>query len=389
MSSVEVLVVDSEKVRRVVSSLLDDRSRQGHLRLDDVIRAIDRRGLTPEETLAVQLTLDSSQVELLEEVDSSTPTARKFAPSSDDDLLGLYLKEIRSYRLLSADDEVLLGRRMKVGELAQQAIGPNLEQAPSLSVRLVDEAQEARDRMIVSNLRLVVSIARRRRSGSDSALLDLIQEGTLGLIKAVHKFDHQKGYKFSTYATWWINQSISRFTTDRGRTIRLPVYLHEKLWLLERERRRLQAELGEEPEISKLSESTGLPEKKIERLLTSRQEPLSLDLPMGGEDDHETLGDFVEDTLNDDPERRLMRRELVDVLLRSVASLTERQTRVLRLRFGIDDGVERTLQEIGEIFGVTRERIRQIESKALQKLRLKLSSANARRYYGLHPGDYL
>lgn len=260
-----------------------------------------------------------------------------------DDPVKLYLKEIGSYPLLSIDEEIELAKKIEQGD------------------------DDAKQTLAESNLRLVVSIAK-RYVGRGLSFLDLIQEGNLGLIKAVEKFDYTKGYKFSTYATWWIRQAITRSIADQSRTIRIPVHMSEVINKTYRVSRSLLQELGREPTEQELSEAMKLPVEKIREILKVSADPISLDTPIGEEDDSH-LGDFIKDDTIVGPEDAAAYSVLQDQISKLLDTLTEREQRVLVLRFGLKDGRTRTLEEVGKEFNVTRERIRQIEAKALRKLR--------------------
>ena len=280
---------------------------------------------------------DEEEVEL-DKIDLSVPEG-----VSIEDPVRMYLKEIGKVPLLSAEEEIELAKKMEQGD------------------------ENAKKRLAEANLRLVVSIAK-RYVGRGMLFLDLIQEGNLGLIKAVEKFDYRKGYKFSTYATWWIRQAITRAIADQARTIRIPVHMVETINKLIRVSRQLLQELGREPSPEEIAEEMDMPVDRVREILKISQEPVSLETPIGEEEDSH-LGDFIQDdnvpVPADAAAFTLLKEQLVEVL----GTLTEREQKVLRLRFGLDDGRARTLEEVGKEFNVTRERIRQIEAKALRKLR--------------------
>ena len=305
----------------------------------DVLRITENSGdeLLLDNDMDMEGLDDEEEVEL-DKIDLSVPEG-----VSIEDPVRMYLKEIGKVSLLSADEEIELAKRMEKG----------------------DEA--AKKRLAEANLRLVVSIAK-RYVGRGMLFLDLIQEGNLGLIKAVEKFDYRKGYKFSTYATWWIRQAITRAIADQARTIRIPVHMVETINKLIRVSRQLLQELGREPTPEEIAEEMNMPVERVREILKISQEPVSLETPIGEEEDSH-LGDFIQDdnvpVPADAAAFTLLKEQLVEVL----STLTEREQKVLRLRFGLDDGRARTLEEVGKEFSVTRERIRQIEAKALRKLR--------------------
>ena len=299
----------------------------------DVLRVTEDDALLDNEDMH----MEEDEVDL-ENIDLSVPEG-----VSIEDPVRMYLKEIGKVPLLSAEEEIELAKRMENGD------------------------QAAKKRLAEANLRLVVSIAK-RYVGRGMLFLDLIQEGNLGLIKAVEKFDYTKGYKFSTYATWWIRQAITRAIADQARTIRIPVHMVETINKLIRVSRQLLQELGREPTPEEIAEEMNMPVERVREILKISQEPVSLETPIGEEEDSH-LGDFIQDdnvpVPADAAAFTLLKEQLVEVL----NTLTEREQKVLRLRFGLDDGRARTLEEVGKEFSVTRERIRQIEAKALRKLR--------------------
>ena len=289
--------------------------------------------------------VDNEEILLTDEDDVDMENLDLSIPDgvSLEDPVRMYLKEIGKVQLLSAEEEIELAKRMELGD------------------------QDAKKRLAEANLRLVVSIAK-RYVGRGMLFLDLIQEGNLGLIKAVEKFDYRKGYKFSTYATWWIRQAITRAIADQARTIRIPVHMVETINKLIRVSRQLLQELGREPTPEEIAEEMNMPADRVREILKISQEPVSMETPIGEEEDSH-LGDFIEDEQvpapSDAAAFTLLKEQLVEVL----GTLTEREQKVLRLRFGLDDSRARTLEEVGKEFNVTRERIRQIEAKALRKLR--------------------
>ena len=351
--------------------------------LDKVVEYLDNNGIDvlrmtdDEEDDDEEIILTEEDEVDIENIDLSVPEG-----VSIEDPVRMYLKEIGKVPLLSADEEIELAQKMEAGNLAAENL-PDLEDdlknatkkkdIDSLEKQIAEakeaiaEGEEAKKKLAEANLRLVVSIAK-RYVGRGMLFLDLIQEGNLGLIKAVEKFDFTKGFKFSTYATWWIRQAITRAIADQARTIRIPVHMVETINKLIRVSRQLLQELGREPLPEEIAAEMDLPVERVREILKISQEPVSLETPIGEEEDSH-LGDFIQDDNVPVPAEAaaftLLKEQLVEVL----GTLTEREQKVLRLRFGLDDGRSRTLEEVGGEFGVTRERIRQIEAKALRKLR--------------------
>ena len=355
--------LDEEKMEKVLDFLEANKV--------DVLRISD--GDDEDDDIILD---DEDEVEV-EKIDLSVPEG-----VSIEDPVRMYLKEIGKVPLLSADEEIELAQKMEAGSVAVEKIpllkerlaetGDEQEkeeiQAEIKALQLdVDRGSDAKKRLAEANLRLVVSIAK-RYVGRGMLFLDLIQEGNLGLIKAVEKFDYRKGYKFSTYATWWIRQAITRAIADQARTIRIPVHMVETINKLIRVSRQLLQELGREPTPEEIAEEMKMPVERVREILKISQEPVSLETPIGEEEDSH-LGDFIKDdnvpVPADAATFTLLKEQLEEVL----GTLTEREQKVLTLRFGLEDGRARTLEEVGKEFNVTRERIRQIEAKALRKLR--------------------
>lgn len=346
-------------LEQVKDQLTELGKKVGVLAYDDIAEKMAGFDLEPDQMDEFYEFLGEQGVELVGESDEEDPSIKQLAKEDDDefdlndlsvppgvkinDPVRMYLKEIGRVDLLSAEEEIKLANRIEEGD------------------------EEAKRRLAEANLRLVVSIAK-RYVGRGMLFLDLIQEGNMGLIKAVEKFDYRKGFKFSTYATWWIRQAITRAIADQARTIRIPVHMVETINKLIRVQRQLLQDLGREPTPEEIAEDMDLTPDKVREILKIAQEPVSLETPIGEEDDSH-LGDFIEDQDATSPSEHaayeLLKEQLEDVL----DTLTDREENVLRLRFGLDDGRTRTLEEVGKVFGVTRERIRQIEAKALRKLR--------------------
>ena len=330
----------------------------GTLTYGELIDALQTQDMSPDEMDDMYERFSKEGVDIVDdrpaaaEIAEEEPAEKEEEPELDltvpegvslDDPVRMYLKEIGHVALLTAEEEIELAKRMEAGD------------------------ERARHRLEEANLRLVVSIAK-RYVGRGMLFLDLIQEGNLGLLKAVEKFDYNKGYKFSTYATWWIRQAITRAIADQARTIRIPVHMVETINKLIRVSRQLLQELGRDPKPEEIAQEMGLSVSRVHEIMKIAQEPVSLETPIGEEEDSH-LGDFIEDEAAPAPAEAasfmLLREQLEEVL----ETLTPREKNVLRLRFGLEDGRSRTLEEVGQSFGVTRERIRQIEAKALRKLR--------------------
>jgi RNA polymerase primary sigma factor len=297
-----------------------------------------------------------------------------------DDSISLYLKEIGRVPLLTAEEEVSLAKRMERGKDARLRLTQGIDD-PHERDRLliaVKDGQAAQEHLIKANSRLVVSVAK-KYVGRGVPFLDLIQEGNIGLIRAVKKFDYRRGYKFSTYATWWIRQAVTRAIADQGRTIRVPVHMYEQINRLTRTSRQLVQELGRDPTTEEIAERLGVPPRKVEQIIRVSQRPLSLEMPVGEEEDS-YLGDFIEDAEADSPTDSASQTMLRGVIDEIFESLTPREVRILQLRFGLVDGYSYTLEEVGKKFGVTRERIRQIEAQALGRLRHPSRSRKLRDY---------
>ncbi len=340
---------------------------------DDDLISDDELGLMMDEASVVEaeIDMDIDKIDLSGELGIDT-----------DDPVRMYLKEIGKVPLLSADEEIEFAKKMEVGEEAKRKLaekGDNIsdKERKSLEKKIL-EGENSKKKLSEANLRLVVSIAK-RYVGRGLLFLDLIQEGNLGLIKAVEKFDYSKGYKFSTYATWWIRQAITRAIADQARTIRIPVHMVETINKLIRVSRQLLQEYGREPTPEEIADYMKMDVARVREILKISQEPVSLETPIGEEEDSH-LGDFIPDENVPIPVEAATQTLLKEQLDEVLGTLTEREERVLRLRFGFDDGKARTLEEVGKEFNVTRERIRQIEAKALRKLRQRSRSGKLRDY---------
>ena len=408
------VVVPAEELESLVRR---GRSRGGVLTQDDVLAVITVE-LTPETiaALVTSLALQGVTVEepddetlvghvavegdalLIEEADNVTRSVLRHRPLLPDrvdsrssgatsDPVRMYLKEIGRVPLLTAAEEVILAKRIEAGTNACVHLADlsALRELDTLEFkerrqleRLARDGEQAKSELIQANLRLVVSIAK-RYVGRGMLFLDLIQEGNLGLMRAVEKFDYTKGFKFSTYATWWIRQAITRAIADQARTIRIPVHMVESINKVHRVQRQMLQELEREPTVEELAEKVGMTVARVREIMRISQDLLSLDAPVGEEDDS-NLADFIEDAQAEAPAEIAARMMLNSAVLEALGELNEREQQVVRLRFGLEDGQARTLEEVGKEFGVTRERIRQIESKTLAKLRHPHRSQKLRDY---------
>ncbi len=342
------IMKDKNAKMQLVKKLIEKGKKNGSLTYKEIMDELDEVDLSPEQIEKIYEVLESMGIDVVgdaqeaenheEEIDLSVPEGIAI-----DDPVRMYLKEIGKVPLLSSEEEI------------------------SLAKRIEEEDPIAKKKLAEANLRLVVSIAK-RYVGRGMLFLDLIQEGNLGLIKAVEKFDYRKGYKFSTYATWWIRQAITRAIADQARTIRIPVHMVETINKLIRVSRQLLQELGREPIPEEVAKQMEMPVDKVREIMKIAQEPVSLETPIGEEEDSH-LGDFIPDDDAPAPAEAAAFTMLKEQLINVLDTLTPREEKVLRLRFGLDDGRARTLEEVGKEFNVTRERIRQIEAKALRKLR--------------------
>jgi len=344
--------------------LINKGKKNGYVTSDDVERVMLLNDLDdPEELYDI---LDNEDIDVYSPEEEEGRTNLKGVDV--DDSISMYLKEISQVPLLTMQEEVTLSKQVERGKKAAGELRQDMdhEQRDRL-VADIKSGEEARRHIIDANCRLVVSIAK-RYTGRGVSFLDLIQEGNLGLIRAVEKFDYKRGFKFSTYATWWIRQAITRAIADHGRTIRIPVHMYERINKYTRAMRKLTQELGQEPSMDELANEMEMPMYKVEQIMRVAQKSLSLEMPVGEEEDGH-LGDFIEDKASLPPMEMATQKLLQEQVSGVLNSLSPREGRVVQLRFGLKDGHAHTLDEVGKKFGVTRERVRQIEAKALRKLR--------------------
>lgn len=370
-----------EKKKDIKRELIEKGKKKGVLTFKEISDAFEDIEVTPEEIERLYDIFEKESIELVEELDKELEEIEVSKEELEDlsvpeginidDHVKMYLKEIGKVNLLTPEEELSLAKRMADGETAKEQleeIGEEIDEDTKKQIDLlIADGEKAKKSLAEANLRLVVSIAK-RYVGRGMLFLDLIQEGNLGLIKAVDKFDYTKGYKFSTYATWWIRQAITRAIADQARTIRIPVHMVETINKLVRVSRQLVQELGREPTPEELAKELNMPVDKVREISKISQEPVSLETPIGEEEDSH-LGDFIPDEDAPAPSEAASFVLLKEQLGAVLETLSEREAKVLSLRFGLDDGRARTLEEVGKEFDVTRERIRQIEAKALRKLR--------------------
>ncbi len=373
--------------------LLEKAGMQGYLTSNDLFEFFPEALQDGERLTKIAHRLQQHGVDILDPDDGSTvgpdelpypgAVANRLDDSiNQDDTIGLYLKEMSRVPLLSIDEELELAKRIERGRQArQEKLRQNGHRSAATMRKLdpvIEDGRQARDHLIKANTRLVVSIAK-RYMGRGVAFLDLIQEGNLGLMKAVEKYDHKRGFRFSTYATWWIRQTITRAISDQARTIRVPVHMIDRIRQLYKCNHELEQKLGRQPTLEELSEALGLPAKKVQWIMRVSWLPLSLESPVG--DDEETeLGQFIEDQFSPTPLQSAYQSILKEKLEEVLSTLSPREARILRLRFGLDDGTPYTLEEVGRKFGLTRERIRQIEGHALRQLRHPRRSRQLKEY---------
>ncbi len=389
----------TEKIEAIVPPLMAKAEAKGFLTFDDIMEALPEaeESMDELEDLFIYLSDNGVQVvddevEEAEEPEPEPETEEKAAPKeapvevplseiASDDTISLYLKEMARVPLLTAEEEVTLSREYEEGRIAQQRLRIDqslTEEERDDLYKIVQRGEGARAHIIRANTRLVVSIAK-RYLGQGVPFLDLIQEGNLGLIKAVEKFDYHRGHRFSTYATWWIRQAITRALADQGRVIRLPVHLSDRIRKVYQVAQQLEQDWGRQPTPEEIAEELQLPPQKVQWMLKVSQRPLSLEKPVGEEEDSE-LGSFIPDDEAPTPSDTAYHRLLQDKLGEVLTTLSPREARILRLRFGLQDGRSYTLEEVGKKFGLTRERIRQIEHEALDRLRHPSRSRQLRDY---------
>jgi RNA polymerase primary sigma factor len=378
----------------VMLELMEKAEVQGYLMTDDIMEAFPEVEEALEQLEDVFISLQEAGIEIfdnkpenkakieIEVEDQYEEDEAEFDLSgiSSDDTVGLYLKEMARVPLLTIEEEVYLAKRLESGKFAALTLSKNgADPGRRFELEhLIEDGRAAREHLITANTRLVVSIAK-KYMGRGVPFLDLIQEGNLGLMKAVEKFDYRRGYRFSTYATWWIRQTITRAIADQGRTIRVPVHMSDSIRRLYKTARKLEQDHGRKPTPEEIAAELDIEPRKVRWMLKVSWQPLSLERPVGEEEDSE-LGNFIEDESSPTPPQSAYQNLLREKVEEVLATLTPREARILRLRFGLHNGRSYTLEEVGQKFGLTRERIRQIEGKALRRLRHPRRSRQLREY---------
>jgi RNA polymerase primary sigma factor len=380
----------------LLDMLLERADLEGHITFADLEEIIPQNGSFPEKVEEVVGQLNSQGVDVLyaddeteNEEEESLTIDTDFDPLigfervPSEDTISLYLREMSRVPLLNMEQEVSLAKRYEAGKAARAKLiklnGNSTGKKRAELEQIVEDGLQAREHLIKANTRLVVSVAKRYNSRG-VPFLDLIQEGNLGLMKAVEKYDYRKGFRFSTYATWWIRQTITRAIADQGRTIRVPVHMVDRIRVMYKRTHELEQTLGREPTVDELAESLQIPKQKLEWMIRVSWLPLSLETPINEDEDESELGNFIEDQDTPTPSQSVYTKLLSEKINEVLDSLPYREARILRLRFGLENGRYYTLEEVGKKFGLTRERIRQIETKALRRLRHPRRSRQLREY---------
>jgi RNA polymerase primary sigma factor len=399
----KILMADEEDEFPAIARLVELGRQKGYITLDDIIHFFPEAEQDVEQLEEAFSALLSAGIPFVEDVNLAEPsedelvavetiegTEPEIDPSLDDylanidtdDTIGLYLKEVSRVPLLTAEEEVALAQRIERGRLAREELAKgNVSPRRRAELRkLIEDGWAAREHLITANSRLVISVAK-KYMGRGVPFLDLIQEGNIGLIRATKKFDYRRGHKFSTYATWWIRQAVTRAIADQGRTIRVPVHMGDQINKLLRVQHQLTQRLGREPSVEELAEALDVPPKKVENMIQVARRPLSLETPTDDEEDS-VLGDFIEDDEAPAPDDTATYNLLKEHLGEVLNSLPPREVRILQLRYGLLDGQAYTLEEVGRKMGVTRERVRQIEAQALSRLRHPSIRRKLRDYLG-------
>jgi RNA polymerase primary sigma factor len=399
----KILMVDEEEEFPAIARLVELGRQKGYITLDDIIHFFPEAEQDVEQLEEAFSALLSAGIPFVEDANLAEPSEDELVaveateeaepeidPTLDDylanidtdDTIGLYLKEVSRVPLLTADEEVALAQRIERGRMAREELakGKASPRRRTELRKLIEDGWSAREHLITANSRLVISVAK-KYMGRGVPFLDLIQEGNIGLIRATKKFDYRRGHKFSTYATWWIRQAVTRAIADQGRTIRVPVHMGDQINKLLRVQHQLTQRLGREPSVEELAEALDVPPKKVENMIQVARRPLSLETPTDDEEDS-VLGDFIEDDEAPPPDDTATYNLLKEHLGEVLNGLPPREVRILQLRYGLLDGQAYTLEEVGRKMGVTRERVRQIEAQALSRLRHPTIRRKLRDYLG-------